>query len=122
VNLSCLLFDSIVFVHGLQGHPEKTWTFATPAPKKRSFLKSSTGLNNMSMHKPIFWPYELLSKEPALANARLITWGYNTHVVADFFGTSDQQNISQHGNNLMVALQQERKRDVRVPHIIPWHS
>jgi len=49
-----------------------------------------------------------------MARSRILTWGYNTQVVAEFFGTSDQQNITQHGHNLMVALQQERKRDVSI--------
>jgi len=66
----------------------------------------------MIPQQSVFWPYDLLSKHPDFEKARILTWGYNSHVVVDFFGTSDKQNISQHGNNLMVALQQERKRDV----------
>jgi hypothetical protein len=60
----------------------------------------------------VFWPYDLLSKHLDLAQARILTRGYDTKVVSEFFGTSNQQNIYQHGNDLMVALQQERKSNV----------
>lgn len=109
-----LTHSSVVFIHGLQGHPEKTWTSANHTLRKRSFRKSSTDLSAVSSDKAIFWPYDFLSKEDSLAHARILTWGYDTHVVTDVFGAADEQNISQHGNNLMVALQQERKRDVCV--------
>jgi len=61
---------------------------------------------------PIFWPWDFLSREPKFRDCRILTWGYETRVITEFFGTSDQQNMSQHGNNLMVSLQQERKNDV----------
>jgi len=100
-------------VHGLQGHPERTWTYSPHVKKKTLFRRQSSGnLLREPQEETVFWPYDLLSKHESLARARLLTWGYNTLVVTEFFGTSDQQNISQHGNNLMVALQQERKKDV----------
>ncbi|KAI4867910.1 hypothetical protein F4820DRAFT_445495 [Hypoxylon rubiginosum] len=51
-----------------------------------------------------------------------MTWGYDTKVIGDFFGTSDRQNISQHGNNLMVSLQQERKANPHRPLVFVAHS
>ena len=105
---------SIVFVHGLQGHPEKTWTYfpsAATAPRKRLFPTYSTNLQDKSRHGSVFWPYDLLSTHPSISHARLLTWGYDTQVLK-FFGASNQQNISRHGNDLMIALQQERKGDV----------
>ncbi|KAF9774001.1 hypothetical protein IL306_008074 [Fusarium sp. DS 682] len=47
-----------------------------------------------------------------LQKARILTYGYDS-AVANFFGSQNQQNISGHGNDLMVALQQERKEEVR---------
>jgi hypothetical protein len=55
-----------------------------------------------------------------MSRSRILTWGYNTHVVAEFFGASDQQNITQHGHNLVVALQQEQKRDVSLVLFQAW--
>lgn len=66
----------------------------------------------MEEFPPVFWPNDLLARSEDFAHTRIMTWGYDTKVVRDFFGTSDQQNISQHGNNLMVSLQQERKGSV----------
>jgi hypothetical protein len=65
-----------------------------------------------------FWPYDLLSKHPDFVQTRILTWGYDSRVVSEFFATSDQHNISQHGNDLMVALQQERKRNVRTTPVL----
>ncbi|TGJ78947.1 hypothetical protein E0Z10_g9820 [Xylaria hypoxylon] len=53
---------------------------------------------------------------------QILVWGYDTHVVGQFFGASDQQNISQHGNNLLIALQQERKEDPNRPLLFVAHS
>ena len=109
---SKLIFSSIVFVHGLQGHPEKTWTYPPPSVRRRFFRSSSAELSTRAQDT-VFWPYDLLSKHPDFAQARILTWGYDTKVVSEFFGTSNQQNIYQHGNDLMVGLQQERKNNVR---------
>ncbi|KAH0543097.1 hypothetical protein FGG08_002523 [Glutinoglossum americanum] len=100
----------IVFVHGLQGHPEASWIYPLPPIKRRFFRSPSTDLPEVP-REAVFWPYDLLSKHPDFARARILTWGYDTKVISEFFGTSDQQNISQHGNDLMVGLQQERKND-----------
>ncbi|KAJ4863623.1 NACHT domain-containing protein [Trichoderma breve] len=51
----------IVFVHGLQGHPSKTWTY-----------------QNDSHHKPVFWPADLLPNE--CPSSRILTFGYDSKV------------------------------------------
>ena len=110
---------SIVFVHGLQGHPEKTWTYfstAAATSRKRPFLSSLKSFQDRPHQRPVFWPHDLLSTHPSVSQARLLTWGYDTQVL-HFFGASNQQNISRHGNDLMIALQQERKSDVRLSYI-----
>ncbi|KAF4447144.1 hypothetical protein F53441_9289 [Fusarium austroafricanum] len=48
---------------------------------------------------------------PPEARSEVMTWGYDTKVIREFFGGSDSQNISQHGNNLLVRLQQERRNN-----------
>jgi len=60
----------------------------------------------------VFWPWDFLGRSPEFRDCRILTWGYETRLITEFFGTSDQQNMSQHGNNLMVSLQQERKNEV----------
>jgi hypothetical protein len=58
-----------------------------------------------------FGPFHLLSIHPTLRNIRILTWGYNSHVVR-FWEPNSQQNISGHGNDLLIALERERKNDV----------
>ncbi|RYP92953.1 hypothetical protein DL770_000934 [Monosporascus sp. CRB-9-2] len=116
----------IVFVHGLQGHPERTWTYTGSAPKLGSGLKQrflrSVSTSSIEGPSSVYWPYDLLAQSEEFTETRILTWGYDTKVVKDFFGTSDQQNISQHGNNLMVSLQQERKTNPERPLIFVCHS
>jgi hypothetical protein len=114
-----LRIGSIVFVHGLQGHPEKTWKYSGEEARQgsrlsRRFFRSMSTPHTETI-SPVFWPYDLLAHSADFSNTRIMTWGYDTKVVKEFFGSSDQQNISQHGNNLLVCLQQERKSDVSYP-------
>jgi hypothetical protein len=109
---------SIVFVHGLHGHPEKTWTYgseddkSTEQPRSSFFLRiHSRSPSGDPSPTPVFWPQALLSKNPKLAHTRILTWGYDSNVV-NFFKVGNQQNISRHGHGLMVDLQQECKDDV----------
>ncbi|EPE29406.1 P-loop containing nucleoside triphosphate hydrolase [Glarea lozoyensis ATCC 20868] len=111
----------IIFVHGLQGHPEQTWTYQPQLLKKR-FSLSSTSRLTFGNQQNVFWPYDLLAHEDSFAKARILTWGYDSKVITEFFGTSNQHNISQHGNDLMIALQQERKHNPSRPLIFVAHS
>ena len=113
---------SIVLVHGLQGHPEGTWSYTPETSttrlsiKERLFGKRPSQTPTVAApRESVFWPWDLLSQLPKFQDCRILTWGYETRVITEFFGGSDQQNMSQHGNNLMVSLQQERKKDVCLP-------
>ncbi|KAI0869581.1 hypothetical protein GGS24DRAFT_478422 [Hypoxylon argillaceum] len=121
----------IVFVHGLQGHPERTWTYSGNPHRhvqRRSFtdrlLRRSPGsvVEQGASVDPVYWPRDLLTASDDFAHSRILVWGYDTHVVGQFFSASDQQNISQHGNNLLIALQQERKEDPNRPLLFVAHS
>jgi hypothetical protein len=119
---------SIVFVHGLQGYLEKTFTavFSIPRPAsgtsgakkfKNPFnrFREPSGLDQRSGSgsslSTTFWPFDLLAAEPDFAHARLLTWGYNSQVT-EMFNAISHENISQRGHNFMVALRQVRKKDV----------
>jgi hypothetical protein len=109
------MFTSIVFVHGLQGHPEKTWTFKSEPESVPLTWRERLLLQRRKQRaagSSVYWPYDLLCKHEEFASSRIMTWGYDTKVIREFFGGSDQQNISQHGNNLLVRLQQERRDNV----------
>lgn len=78
---------SIIFVHGLTGDREKTWTAKG----------SSTP-----------WPQTLLpSKVP---NARVLTFGYDAYV-ADWRGVVSKSRIGDHSMNLLAAVATFREDD-----------
>lgn len=102
---------SLVFVHGLQGHPEKTWTYKhepEASKKKRHFWRRSTP---EPPGPTVYWPYDLLRRQPELSRTRILTWGYDSHVTK-FFSATNKQDVSHHGNDLMVDLEQIRKNVV----------
>ncbi|KAF5700128.1 RAS-2 [Fusarium mundagurra] len=93
-------------------HPEKTWTFksepeiAPPTWRERLLLQRR---KQRAVGSHVYWPYDLLCQQEEFMSSRIMTWGYDTKVIRELFAGSDSQNISQHGNNLMVRLQQERR-------------
>jgi hypothetical protein len=78
---------SIVFVHGLNGHREETWT----APGQT---------------EP--WPKTLLPEE--ITDARILTFGYDASVV-DWKGVVGMSRIANHASNLLNALASFRDKD-----------
>ena len=87
VSLSCLVYYttdhfSIVAVHGLNGHPDKTWTAANGKHWLRDFL-------------PIDIP-----------NARIFCWGYDANTHGDRISC---QYLYDHANSLVSDLSLRRR-------------
>lgn len=78
---------SIVFVHGLTGHREATWTA-------------------QGASEP--WPKTLLPS--TLPTARVLTFGYDADV-ADWQGLVSQNFIGNHAWNLLTSLSSYREKD-----------
>ncbi|KAH0544912.1 hypothetical protein FGG08_000992 [Glutinoglossum americanum] len=77
----------IIFVHGLTGDREKTWTArGTASP----------------------WPHTLLPAR--VANARILTFGYDAYV-ADWHGMVSRNRIGDHSMNLLSAVATYRAND-----------
>lgn len=112
----------IIFVHGLQGHPRKTWTCENVGPQgsvetlegshrgiKKLFLRNRRA-RIKDAHKfeasEVFWPFDLLPDD--CGNARILTWGYDSKVSHFFGGATNQSNITAHARNLLHALKIRR--------------
>ncbi|KAI1609010.1 hypothetical protein EDD37DRAFT_673546 [Exophiala viscosa] len=114
-------FD-IVFIHGIQGYPLKTWTYNltqtdTPKPKgplglRRSIAGTplrdrSAGSLGYSQDVPAgFWPANLLRKD--FPDARILTYGYDSQVSNFFSGGANQNNIIEIANAFLNDLAAQR--------------
>ncbi|KAI4159715.1 MAG: hypothetical protein LQ342_006330 [Letrouitia transgressa] len=96
----------IVFVHGLFGHPFKTWGAAKSRWRWRSTSKSRSSKVEVSaadhqfeyeskIGEARFWPQQLLPK--VIPSTRIFTWGYDADI--DGFLASASQNTQ--GNLFM---------------------
>ncbi|KAB8292912.1 hypothetical protein EYC80_007277 [Monilinia laxa] len=94
----------IVLVHGLNGHPQHTWT-------------AKNG---------VFWPTTLLpvtfsSKDPAKsAKVRILVYGYNADVVAFGEKSASHDRIHEHAQSLVSSLALERKSEEAEENPIIW--
>jgi hypothetical protein len=130
---------SVIFVHGLRGHPRDTWTGpietnanknadaeaepgadTSTAGRKREGLKSLFRLRRAKA-KPaeigpplaspdVFWPEEYLV--PDIPDARVWTYGYNADVIGGLFQSNNKNSVSQHGRDLAVRLEREIDNEV----------
>ena len=124
---------SIVFVHGLRGHPRETWEAAATASKgsidatkKSKRLRSlftrrtrrssatETGQAQGPSSSPtsaapapstVFWPEEYLALD--IPQACVWTYGYNADVIGGLFQANNKNSVSQHGRDLSVRLERE---------------
>ncbi|KFY60649.1 hypothetical protein V496_05277 [Pseudogymnoascus sp. VKM F-4515 (FW-2607)] len=118
----------IVFVHGLQGHPRRTWTCKVQSkppvatsegslvPKNslrkgfRALLShrgSSTENKNPPIVSEVFWPLDLLPED--CGDARILTWGYESNISRFFAGPANQNTIFAHARDLLYALENTRR-------------
>lgn len=82
---------NVVFVHGLFGHPWRTWAD-----------KSATGGS-------IFWPEDLLPK--AVKDVRIFSFGYDADVER-FMSAAGLNTVHEYGRNLLNDLCDLMDRDV----------
>jgi hypothetical protein len=77
-----------VFVHGLGGHPVKTWST-----------------------KDVNWPKDLLG--PGVPNVRILTFGYDANA-AKAFERVNQNTLHDHAQALVSDLRGQRKKKEEV--------
>ncbi|KAK0704899.1 hypothetical protein B0H67DRAFT_363684 [Lasiosphaeris hirsuta] len=84
----------LVFVHGLKGHRENTWSQGENGPP---------------------WPQTLLPRK--MQNARVLTFGYDATPIAWGSGSSISGNrIGDHSKNLLTAVAASRLEGKNQPH------
>ena len=83
---------SVVFVHGLSGDRERTWT-GTEGPTR------------------VLWPEKLLPAK--IPGARISTYGYDADY-ATFWRMQSQNNVANHASNLVTDLANMRDEDETV--------
>lgn len=114
-------------MHGLRGHPRKTWEgkLASDGEQKRSRLHKLKKLKPFSKHKRaeaspaqaqpesdssstathVFWPEDYLLDD--IPQARVWTYGYDADVIEGLFKANNKNSVSQHGRDLAVRLERE---------------
>jgi hypothetical protein len=124
----------VVFVHGLQGHPRKTW-----ACKKKGNPKAPGGLWDL-LRKVVpkedgtskgaepftpdedveYWPEELLPYDQE--NVRVLTYGYDSYVTKGFLEANGKSSIFAHGRSFLGAISRHRRQCTGRPIVFVAHS
>ena len=130
------LFD-IVFVHGLQGDPEETWTHSEIVKEEDPSIQQDEngqrsiwekGLSLFRQGNPVatkrmrtFWPRDILPYD--FPNARILSYGYASKV-SYFFGSDkpSHENLTENGRNLMNGLAAHRAEAIGRPLMLITHS
>ncbi len=73
------MLSSIVFVHGVRGDPQTTWTWSD-----------------------VVWPKDLIPS--ALPTARILSWGYDAQIVEFWQSTATDHSITIHAKCLISDL------------------
>lgn len=81
---------SVIFVHGLNGHPQNTWT----ADRTKTF-----------------WLHDLLPNNVKREKARILTYGYNAVVYA-FMGSASSERVHHHAQNLIANVHANRSASI----------
>ncbi|KAE8423390.1 hypothetical protein BDV36DRAFT_133106 [Aspergillus pseudocaelatus] len=130
----------IIFVHGLQGHPQKTWSavkkeYTDATTRKESkqekttflgFLQRLSGAKEIHADckeepESIFWPRDLLPQDESCASARIMTYGYDSSIIR-FVDTVNFSTISGQAETLLNAVTRIRQKCQRRPLIFITHS
>ena len=118
--LTGLVLFSIVFVHGLGGHPKDTWsTAALKAEAKGGFFSrlkhqsdagsSPADLAGDGSDGTVFWPSDLLPQ--TIKNARIMTYGYDSDPLV-VWSAVNRTNVFQHAKDFLIALTAQRRDNV----------
>ncbi|KAI1772341.1 hypothetical protein F4818DRAFT_454157 [Hypoxylon cercidicola] len=129
----------VCFVHGFTGHPERTWRskkrtkrqapsepISNPPSKRklvdflpRSRQSSSSEPTDVAGKYP-YWPRDLVPQ--IIPDARVLTFGYDTHIRHAFTSPPSQNRLIDHGGDFLCALEDCRRLDPSRPLLFIAHS
>jgi len=132
----------VCFVHGLAGHPLKTWlkpsggTVTSHPEAQQQHRSSPSGLKKLfgrskapSTPQPeaaatgqggTYWPLDLVVKD--FESVRVLTYGYDSHPSHFYTGKTTRMTISQHAQQLLQAITDVRGECRGRPIIFVAHS
>ncbi|KAI1734075.1 WD40-repeat-containing domain protein [Xylaria scruposa] len=112
----------IILIHGLQGHPKKTWLYSPPREKPSRFpsFKPRKPQSQETLPQETFWPLNILPRH--FPSARIMTYGYDSHVTHLFNGPAMKVDIDQYGQNLLNATEASRRGNPHRSLIFIVHS
>ena len=99
------IIADVIFVHGLLGHPKRTWEHEVP--------KSSKGIS-------YYWPLEALPQD--FPNVRVMTYGYESAPTGNYSSATTHMNINQHARTLLAGVAASRDDCLGRPIIFMAHS
>ncbi|KAI1427710.1 ankyrin [Xylaria sp. FL1777] len=106
-----LVLQSICFVHGFTGHPERTWR-----SKKRAINSELVTPGNGRKRTP----FDLLPD--ILPCSRVLTFGYDTNIRHSLNRPISQNRLGDHATDFISALENCRSRDSQRPLMFVAHS
>ena len=127
----------LIFVHGLKGHPRKTWEcskslnvssdktlkFKSKLPffgKRRQNTKDTAATSSSKDNGTCYWPFNLLPSD--FDRIRILTYGYDSHPSHFYKTTTNQMTISQHGRDLLTRITNSRRHCLSRPLMFVAHS
>ncbi|KAL9092274.1 MAG: hypothetical protein Q9165_004448 [Trypethelium subeluteriae] len=124
----------IVLVHGLFGHPKKSWSLNVPIDGSNAVPHESSDESDTErppqkkrrtkgreLFRNVFWPQHLLPE--VFPQARIVTWGYDVQI-EQLLNPASRASLFHHAENLLSDLMMLRKTEVerRAPLLFIAHS
>ncbi|OAL23237.1 hypothetical protein AYO22_06287 [Fonsecaea multimorphosa] len=122
----------IVFVHGFNGHPERTWRHKGDAgnqpdapedpgdERPRKFQKLFDSIKIPRDRKPVYWPKDLLPH--TVPNARILAYGYDTHLGHRLSSPRSQKSVYDFAKDFLTELEAARRSQPTRPLLLIAHS
>ena len=113
--------SSIIFVHGLGGHPQYTWEDnrdrADKYESEFSSLASISTMNTITVTLSseehtgkLFWPNEYLTQD--IPEARIWTYGYNADITGGLFQANNKNSIPEYGGDFAARFERDIQNEV----------